>query len=162
MRNLRKRDIDVYAVDRRTGEVLDGVPVLCGVKRNPYGGGWVMNNQEALQIIAKDKDIKWETYRVLVYILSILDFENWIQVPLSDIANELEMQRSHVSRAIKVLESKDILLRGHRVGKSYAFRLNPDFGWKGRVTNLDEYRERANDEEIRSLQRQQAQMERIK
>lgn len=162
MRSPRKRDVDVYAVDRRTGEVLDGVPVLCGVKRNPYGGGWVMNNQEALQIIAKDKDIKWETYRVLVYILSILDFENWIQVPLSDMANELEMQRSHVSRAIKVLESKDILLRGHRVGKSYAFRLNPDFGWKGRVTNLDEYRERTNDEEIRQMQRQQAQMERIK
>jgi DNA-binding transcriptional regulator GbsR (MarR family) len=150
MRSFRKRDVDVYAVDRRTGEVLDGVPVLCGVK------------QEALQIIAKDKDIKWETYRVFVYILSILDFENWIQVPLSDIANELDMQRANVSRAIKILESKDILLRGHRVGKSYAFRLNPDFGWKGRVTNLDEYRERANDEEIRQIQRKQAQVERIK
>jgi hypothetical protein len=162
MRSFRKRDVDVYAVDRRTGEVLDGVPVLCGVKRNPYSGGWVMNNQEALQIIAKDKDIKWETYRVFVYILSILDFENWIQVPLSDIANELDMQRANVSRAIKILESKDILLRGHRVGKSYAFRLNPDFGWKGRVTNLDEYRERANDEEIRQIQRKQAQVERIK
>ncbi len=108
MRSTRKRDIDVYAVDRRTGEILDGVPVLCGVKRNPYSGGWVMNNQEALQIIAKDKDIKWETYRVLIYILSILDFENWIQMPLSEIAKELDMQRPCISRAIKILESKEI------------------------------------------------------
>ena len=44
-------------VDKYTGEEF-GFPVIVGRKRNPYGKGWVMNSQEALEIVAKDKEIK--------------------------------------------------------------------------------------------------------
>jgi hypothetical protein len=33
---------------------------------------------------------------------------------------------------MKVLEDKQIILRGPKVGRSYAFMLNPEFGWKGK------------------------------
>ncbi len=124
-------------VDKYTGEEF-GFPVIVGRKRNPYGKGWVMNSQEALEIVAKDKDIKGETYRVLFFICARLDFENWVQISVTEIADELDLKQPSVSRAMKVLETKEIILRGPKVGRSYAFMLNPDFGWKGKVKNLDE------------------------
>ncbi len=133
-------------VDKYTGEEF-GFPVIVGRKRNPYGKGWVMNSQEALEIVAKDKDIKGETYRVLFFICARLDFENWVQLSITEIGNELDLKQQSVSRAMKVLEEKEIILRGPKVGRSYAFMLNPEFGWKGKVKNLDDYRKQREDRE---------------
>ena len=52
---------------------------------------------------------------------------------------------------MKVLEDKQIILRGPKVGRSYAFMLNPEFGWKGKVTNLEDYRQREWDKETKHL-----------
>lgn len=70
-------------VDKYTGEDY-GFPVVCGRKRNPYGNGWVMNSQDAAILLAKDKDIKGETHRVLWFIIGILDFENWVQLSVTE------------------------------------------------------------------------------
>lgn len=126
-------------VDKYTGEEY-GFPVIIGRKNNPYSKGWVMNSQEAMVILAKDKEIKGEAHRVLWFIGGILDFENWVQLSVSEIAEELELKQPNVSRAIKLLEKKEIIIRGPKVGRCYAFMLNPEFGWKGKVKNLDEYR----------------------
>lgn len=137
-------------VDKYTGEEF-GFPVIVGRKRNPYGKGWVMNSQEAMLSVAKDKDIKGETHRVLWFIGGILDFENWVQISNAEIAKELDLKRQAVSRAMKVLEDKEIILRGPKVGRSYAFMLNPDFGWKGKVTNLEDYRQKESDDRRKRL-----------
>ena len=138
----------IASFDQDTGEILEGVVVYCGVKHNPYSTGWVMNSQEAMRLLATDKDLKGETYRVLLLLLSLLDFENWIQVTQKEISETLEMRKSQVSRAIAVLEEKGIILKGAKVGRSYAFRLNPYFGWKGQVRNLDKYRKKEDDQWI--------------
>ncbi len=127
-------------VDTYTGEKY-GLPVILGKKRNPYTRGWTMNSQEASVLLAKDKEIKGETHRVLRFIEGILDFENWIYVSITEIAKELEMHRQDVSKAIKVLQKKEIILRGPKIGRSHTFMLNPDFAWKGKVKNLEQYRE---------------------
>ena len=133
-------------LDKYTGEDY-GFPVICGRKRNPYGNGWVMNSQDAAILLAKDKDIKGETHRVLWLIIGILDFQNWVQLSLTEIAKELKMQRPDVSKAIKILQEKEIIFRGPKVGRSYAFMLNPEFGWKGKIKNLDNYRKKKQDQE---------------
>ena len=79
----------IASVDQNTGEILEGVVVYCGVKRNPYSTGWIMNSQEALKLLATDKDLKGETYRVLLLLLSQLDFENWIQITQKEISETL-------------------------------------------------------------------------
>ena len=140
-------------LDKYTGEDY-GFPVICGRKRNPYGNGWVMNSQDAAILLAKDKDIKGETHRVLWFIIGILDFQNWVQLSVTEIAKELQMQRSHISRAMKVLEEKEVIIRGPKVGRSYAFMLNPDFGWKGKVKNLEDYRKQKEDKENQQKQRE--------
>ena len=140
-------------VDKYTGEEY-GFPVIVGRKRNPYGKGWVMNSQDAAILLAKDKEIKGETHRVLWLIIGILDFENWVQLSVTEIAKELKMHRPDVSKAMKVLEEKEIILRGPKVGRSYAFMLNPEFGWKGKVKNLDDYRKQRDEQELREKQRE--------
>ncbi len=137
----------IASFDRDTGEVLDGVIVYCGVKHNPYAKGWVMNSQEAMEILAKDKDLKGETHRIIWYLLCRLDFENWIQITQKEISEELEINKVNVSKAITLLEKKNIIVRGPKVGRSYAFRLNPNFGWKGKVKNLNDYRREEGDRE---------------
>ena len=149
----QKKVRQLSSLDRETGEILDGVVVYCAVKHNPYASGWVMNSQEALELLATDKDLKGEAYKVLLLLLSRLDFENWIQISQQEIADLLDMRKQNVSRAILLLESKGILLRGPKVGRSYAFRLNPYFGWKGKVKNLEDYRRQENDRESREMLR---------
>ena len=141
----------IATVDQNTGEILHGVIVYCSVKRDPYAKGWIMNSQEALELLAKDRDLTGETLRVLLFLMAYLDFENWIQIPQSKIAKNLGLQKQNVSRAIILLEKKEIVLRGPKIGKSYAFRLNPDFGWKGKVKNLNEYRKEKDNEETRKM-----------
>ncbi len=141
-------------VDKYTGEEF-GFPVIVGRKRNPYGKGWVMNSQQAMVAVAKDKDIKGETHRVLWFIGGILDFENWVQLSITEIGNELDLKQQAVSRAIKVLEDKQIILRGPKVGRSYAFMLNPEFGWKGKVKNLEDYRRKKEANNIRDIKNSQ-------
>ena len=148
------RSVEVRAYDKNTGKIIDGVPVLCGIKRNPYSKGWVMNSQEALELIAQDKEITGRIHRVLWLLVAHLDFENWIQLSQREICKKLDMKKQDVSSAVKLLEEKEIIIRGPKVGRSYSFRLNPMLGWKGNVKNLDDYRNKRDDEWIEKQRRE--------
>lgn len=88
-------------------------------------------SQEAFQLIAADRELTLEPKNVLFYLFSRLDFDNFIQVPQSEIVEVLKIDKANVSKAIKMLVEKGILIRGPKVGHSYAFRLNPNYGYKG-------------------------------
>ena len=144
----------IASFDQDTGEILKGVIVYCGVKQNPYSTGWMMNSQEALELLASDRDLTKESLRVLMFLMSRLDFENWIHITQKEIAEVLGLKKQNISKAISLLEEKGIILRGPKLGRSSAFRLNPYFGWKGKVKNLDEYRKKQDDQWIRKRQKQ--------
>jgi hypothetical protein len=50
------------------------------------------------------------------------------------------MQKTNVSRAIKLLVEKQILLEGPKLGRTHTYRLNSAFGWKGSINNLSKTR----------------------
>jgi len=137
-------------IDKYTGKEYS-FPIILIDKRNPYSKGWFMNNQETSILLAKDKDIKGQTHRILRFIEGILDFENWIHISISQIAKELEMYRPDVSKAMKLLQQKEIILQGPKIGKSYTYMLNPTFGWKGKVKNLEKYRQEKEKERTENL-----------
>jgi hypothetical protein len=41
---------------------------------------------------------------------------------------------------MKLLTTKQIVLEGPKVGRSKCYRLNPNYGWKGKVKTLQEAR----------------------
>lgn len=129
----------VEQVDRETGEVMQGCMVYLPY-RPRITERWFMAFQDSFEEIAKDPEMTGETYKVLMYLYSKLDFENFIQQSQMDVAEGLGIQKQRVSRAMKLLTSKQIVLEGPKVGRSKCYRLNPNYGWKGKVKTLQEHR----------------------
>jgi DNA-binding MarR family transcriptional regulator len=130
---------DLITIDRQTGEILEGMSVWIGAKPiSIYGHRWFQMSQDPLLQIAKDKELAGRPMRVLIYLLARLDFENYIQVPQAEIVHALELHHSDVSRSISLLENKGILIRGPKTGRSFTFRLNPTYGWKGKAKNASD------------------------
>ena len=130
----------ITQLDADTGEQLNGIIVYIGAKPfNIYGNDWYMGNRDASATLAKDPEITGRTFRVLHLMLSKLDFENWIQIPQKEIAEELGIRQSHVSKEIGILLRKKILARGPKEGRSYALRLNPYYAWRGNGKKAYEY-----------------------
>jgi DNA-binding transcriptional ArsR family regulator len=131
----------VESVDVETGEVLPGCLVYIPYRpRYPVSERFFMAFQDGLVQIAKDDDLTLEPTKVLMYLLGQLSFENFIHVSQRDIATALGMQKGNVSRAMKLLVSKGIILDGPKVGRMKTYRLSPDLGWKGRVASMEQYR----------------------
>lgn len=126
---MRKHQV----VDTESGEII---PSILLHRPKWKGEKFLMIFQDAFAYIAKDKTLTLETKNVLLYLLSRLDFENFVLVPHVEIAQELGMKRPNVSRAVKVLVEKNIIVEGPKVNRSRGFRLNHRFGWKGTLSNL--------------------------
>lgn len=120
------------------GEVHEGlIPVLVGRRiDSPYGADWMQVNQNFLREFAARRDVTGEVLRVFMYLNARLDFENIIQVPQTEIAEELGLKPPNVTRSLKKLEDLGVILRGPKIGRSNSWRLNPNAGWKGKVVNL--------------------------
>lgn len=129
----------VEQIDRETGEVMQGCMVYIPY-RPKLTERWFMAFQDAFAELAKDREITSEPRRVLDYLFSRLGFENYIQLSQKEIVDALEMHKSQVSEAIKLLTRKQIVLEGPKVGRSKCYRLNPHYGWKGKVKTLQEIR----------------------
>lgn len=99
-------------------------------RKNRLGGHWVATFQEGLAWMAR-QEMTGEQWRVFAYLVSRLDFDNYLKVPQKDIAEELKMQKSHVSRAIKGLVELDIITVGPMAGHSKTYRLNPRIAHRG-------------------------------
>ena len=129
----------VEQIDRETGEVMQGCMVYIPY-RPRLTERWFMAFQDAFEEIAKDPELTLEPKNVLFYLYSKLDFENFIQQSQADIAEGLGIKKQQVSRAMKMLIAKQIILEGPKVGRSKCYRLNPNYGWKGKVKTLQELR----------------------
>ncbi len=66
-----------------------------------------------------------------------VDFEDSIHVAQTEIAQALDLQKSHVSRAVRALCDKQIILEGPKTGRIITCRLNPEYGRKGKVRNMN-------------------------
>lgn len=97
--------------------------------------GWFMGIQQAFIAMAKDKELTGETRRVLDYMMGVMDFDNFVGIEQKQIAEELDMQTSHVSRAIKKILEKGIVTLGPRFGKVKTYKMNWNYAWKGKAIN---------------------------
>ena len=124
-------------LDLETGEIMEGSLVYVAKRTpHPYGVNMMQVNQDFLAEFAARKDVSARTLRVFLLLASKCDFENWLQVPQSEIAAELDIEKANVTRAIQQLEELGIILRGPKVGRANTFRFNPNAGWKGKVHKL--------------------------
>ena len=129
MVGMRRRNL--ATVDLDTGEIMEGVFANSKTKFSPYREGYLMTALYGSKFLARDKSITGVAQRVLRELESQLEYENWIRLALVDIAKDLQLDRSQVSKAMKLLVKKGLVLRGKKVGHFYTYRLNPEFCWRG-------------------------------
>lgn len=124
----------------KSGQKLDprDYDVLVVPKKNRHSKklkeeDWLMFYQAGLALLAKDKEVRGAPRSVLDMMMSMMDFENFIGIDQSFIAKELNMEKASVSRAIKVLVDKKILIKGPKYARMNSYNLNPDYAWRGTV-----------------------------
>lgn len=100
-------------------------------RQNNLGVNWVAFYQTALEWLAM-QNLPNEQYRVLMYLMSKLDFENYLRITQMNVAEALNMKQPSVSKAIKGLLERDVLITGPKVGTAKTYRLNPRMAYKGR------------------------------
>ncbi len=127
---------NLITVDQDTGEVIPGRTVHLPVKVRV--GDYVAVMQEAALAVALDREITPTAFRVLKYLESKLGYENAILVAQGDIVKILGIAQPQVSRAMKLLLRKGIIERIECPVLKPVYRLNPNYGWRGKHTKWNE------------------------
>ena len=81
--------------------------------------------------LALEPGLTGEAFRVFHYACSIMEFSNWCYLYPRVIAEKMQLKQQNVSRALKLLEEKGLLIRGEKRGRHYLWRLNPEVAWMG-------------------------------
>jgi len=125
------------ASEERVGEFFRGITEASAIEALSSLGleissieEWIPISQEAFSALAAYR-FTGETYSVMLYLMGKLSFDNWINVTQAEIGNSLGLARPNVSRAMKVLVEKKIILEGPRKGRCHTYRLNYAIGYKG-------------------------------
>lgn len=113
------------------GEDGEVTGYISKARKNTLGVHWVATFQDGMEWLAKQPKMTGESWRVFAFLISKLDFDNYLSVPQKVIAKELNLQIPHVSRAIKNLVDLDIISVGPMAGRSKTYRLNPRIAHRG-------------------------------
>jgi hypothetical protein len=80
-------------------------------------------------VCARNTEFHPETYRNLqrfaLYLTSHLNFDNFTVVQVIELATMLGRRSEHVSRAVRKLEARGVIMQGGKIGRSKEWRLNP-------------------------------------
>ena len=123
-------------IDLDSGEIFEeGVPVWVKAKIK-WHEGFFMTFQDAVLQVSQDREITGEMLRVWLNLLGRMSFENWVAVPQKEISDSLGIDRTRVSRSIKALMEKGLILKGPKMGRTSAYKLNSKYAWKGKIASL--------------------------
>jgi predicted transcriptional regulator len=123
----------VTQINCTTGEVMEGVNVF--IPRRPkLREDFMLLDLRAIEKLGMDKDITINDFRVLTVLFGRLEYENWLYITQQEIADQLGLQRPNVTKCLKKLIDKGIILKGSKLGKVNGYRLNAYYGWRGRIT----------------------------
>jgi len=122
-------------INPETGEIERQYAIVPIYKKRLKEGFFVAI-QEGFLYLAQ-LNLTGEQWRVLAYVMGKLDFENYICLTQKSVSEALNLHKSNVSKAFKVLVEKGIIHEGPKVGKTKTYRLDPSFGYKGKIRNYE-------------------------
>lgn len=132
-----KKHEEAQIVNTKTGEVKEGYFIyVAHPKAKIRNERWMMAFQDYLEIIATDADLTGQNLKVMLLLMSNLEFENYITIKQVTIADKLKIDKADVSKSMKLLVNKNIILKV-KEGTTTGYKLNPTYGWKGKVENMD-------------------------
>jgi predicted transcriptional regulator len=102
------------------------------IKQTFYGKDFYMASQLTAKHLAQAEDLNGTDIKVLLYLLSQIDFDNLAMVTQSHIAREMNVKQSQVSKALKKLEEL-MYIDKRNVGGNNAYYIEPFVAKKGTV-----------------------------
>ena len=131
---MAKKPVDF--IDPNTGEISQGHIFWSTDNPNKLTKRrFFMVFQDAMFLLAKDTELTQQVQRVLYYLFGSLNFDNFIHIKQKEIAEELNMDKSKVSKAFSILKRKGIILLAPYKGVP-CYKLNDFYGWKGSVSSI--------------------------
>ena len=112
--------------------------------RNALGRGWAATVMSGMEWMCQ-QDITGEQWRVWAFLMSRLDFDNWLRIKQKDICETVGLKQANVSRALSRLVELDIIAKGPMAGRYNTYRLNPRIAHRGAKhyrSNVIQYDER--------------------
>lgn len=123
----------IVQVDALTGEILEGATLAVHYPKRTNGfqqGGFLHMAQNPAKTLALAK-LGEEAYRVLMYAIATLDYENLLVMNQTEAAGEMRMKQQNFGRALNKLIAAEVIEKGPKVSGRNTYRMNPSFGWKG-------------------------------
>lgn len=78
--------------------------------------------------LALEEDLDGVDLRVFLYLFARLDFKLYTLVEQNEIASALGRRKEHISRSIRKLKAKEIIIEARpRIGRSASYALNPKY-----------------------------------
>ena len=120
LERVKSEDLRKTVIDHRTGEYRE----YRASKK--LGGPFMRVFQDVLPgIVAEHAEMHGQSYRVLVYLMGTVDYNNEL-LDTAEVAGALRLPQSNVSRAYRELREARIIFK-RRTG----YFLSPKIAWKG-------------------------------
>ena len=91
--------------------------------------------QKSLELIASCEELNGTDLKVFMFLLSQLDFENYIRVTQKRITEHTKIKQPNVSSALTKLTKLNIIEKV-TLDNLKAYRLNPSYAWKGKISEF--------------------------
>jgi DNA-binding transcriptional regulator GbsR (MarR family) len=91
--------------------------------------------QQSLKLIASCEELNGTDLKVFMFLLSELDFENYIRVTQKRITEHTKIKQQHVSTALTKLTKLNIIEK-ITLDDLKGYRLNPSYAWKGKISEF--------------------------
>lgn len=134
---LEKQKATLRIVDDATGELLEqGRFVYLANRPLKIKEPWHMSFEEGHKQLASYK-LSGNTFQVLNALLARLNWDNWIVIRKTEIAEFTGIHPNNINRSLDQLIKLNIVEKGPKLARGiYSYRLNHAYAWKGQVLNL--------------------------
>ena len=136
MEKERLKQLEDGSYVNSNNEVLkdrEFITMLVPRKEKWNRGDYVMGLQKSFIEIAK-YGLSGEQLSILMYLIGKADFENYVNVGLKEIEEDLNIRKQNSSKSIKKLVDKKIIKKMKK-GNSNFYLFNPEIVYRGQSKN---------------------------
>lgn len=102
-----------------------------------------MTNKQIMFELSKDKEFfEHEAHRIFMILGTKIDINNYVEITIKEISEEININEKKVLKGIKILEKKNLLTKNN-----YGFKLNPNVIYRREIEENIEIKESEKDTE---------------
>lgn len=93
---------------------------------------------DSFEELTRNNRLTGNTWAVLIFILSKSKYDNFVELNQGEIAQHIGIARQNVSKAIKLLVEKDLIIKGPKIGTRNTYTVNWQYAWRGTTASYRE------------------------